>query len=81
MNRIIGSVLVLVSSLYLPWQCTAVLAIVAGMWDPIVPLAAGILIDTLYAVPTAHVYPLASLAGAAATALLFLVRRQLRSVD
>lgn len=66
-----------VSLLLFPWPLTAVLALAAGIFDPLVPLAVGLLADTLYWTPHAGAVPLFTLYGALATALSFFVRSRL----
>lgn len=63
------------SLLLFPWMVTAVLALLAAVFVPLLPLALGMLADALYLPP--HAWPLATLAGLIATLAAFLVRRRL----
>lgn len=67
----------LISALIFPWPLTAALAVVGALADPLLPLAAGIFIDTLYFVPHEGAVPFATLAGACVSAVAFFVRNRL----
>ena len=66
------------SAVLLPWPLTAFLALSAGVCEPLVPLAIGLFIDVLYYSNAAGL-PWATILGALATVLLYLVRSQLRT--
>lgn len=68
----------LLSVIFLPWVCTALLAIVSALSLPLLPLAAGILFDVLYWTPRAS-FPIASVLGAVVSAAAFLVRMRFRA--
>ena len=68
-----------VSALFFPWPLTALLAVIATATEPLVPLALGIFVDTLYYVPSASFLPLSTLLGALVTALAFFVHSRLRT--
>lgn len=67
----------LVSIVFFPWPFTAALALIASLTEPLVPLAAGIVADTLYYGYHAYALPLFTLYGALLTALALLVRSRL----
>ena len=64
------------SAFLFPWPFTAALALAGAFVEPILPLAVGLLMDTLYY--TAHAaMPLFTFCGAIVTALVFFVRSRL----
>ena len=67
----------LVSVAFLPWPFAALLALSGSVIEPLLPLSAGLLADTLYYVPRGSELPLFTIFGAVATALAFLVRSRL----
>jgi uncharacterized membrane protein YdjX (TVP38/TMEM64 family) len=67
----------LVSALIFPWPMTAILVLSVSLLEPLVPLSAGLLTDTLYYAPSSGGLPLFSIFGAIATALAFFVRSRL----
>ncbi|MBU6214679.1 hypothetical protein KGM48_02440 [Patescibacteria group bacterium] len=67
------------SALYLPWPCTALLALLGGMMEPLVPLAVGIFADMFYYTPALHTAPKFTLYGAIAAGALSFVRSRLRT--
>lgn len=71
------TLLSLVSTVFFPWPLTALLALASSLLEPLVPLAAGLLADTLYYTPHAGALPLFTLYGALATAFAFFVRSRL----
>ncbi|OGG76252.1 hypothetical protein A2950_02260 [Candidatus Kaiserbacteria bacterium RIFCSPLOWO2_01_FULL_55_19] len=73
------TLLAFISALFFPWPLTALLAIIAAMREPLVPLALGIFVDTLYYVPSALSLPLSTLLGALVTVLAFFVHSRLRT--
>jgi hypothetical protein len=66
-----------VSAILFPWPLTALLALVASVSEPLIPLAAGLFVDTLYYAPHAGMWPLFTLCGVAATAIAFFVHSRL----
>lgn len=79
MTQAFLTVSTLLSALYFPWPFTALLALLSAPSEPLTPLAAGLLIDTLYYTPASQSYPLATLLGALATGLAWFVRTRLRT--
>lgn len=77
MMRGILTISTLASAILFPWPLTALLALAAVPFEPLVPLAAGLFVDTLYYAPQAHAVPLFTLCGAAVTAIAFFVRSRL----
>jgi hypothetical protein len=78
MMRALGTILTFIFALWLPWQCAAVLAISVSLFEPLVPLAAGIFMDCLYYAPGSGL-PLFCIGGLTATILSYLVRSQLKT--
>lgn len=68
-----------VSTILFPWPLTAILAIVASVFEPLVPLAAGLFADTLYYAPQSGAIPLFTLCGALLTIVAFFVRSRLKT--
>lgn len=73
------TVLTFISTVFLPWPFTALLALSASVFEPLVPLAAGLFADTLYYTPQAGILPLFTFAGALLTAVAFFVRNRLKT--
>ena len=73
------TILTFVSVVFLPWPLTAILAIFASVFEPLVPLAVGLFADTLYYAPQTEVLPLFTFAGALLTAVAFFVRNRLKT--
>ena len=71
------AVLSFISVVFLPWVVTALLALVASIFDPLVPLAIGLFADTLYYSPQVGMIPLFTLFGALVTVVAFFVRSRL----
>lgn len=67
----------LVSVALFPWPLTALLALSVSPLEPLLPLSAGLLTDTLYYAPGSGGLPLFTVSGAVATALAFFVRSRL----
>ncbi len=68
--------LTFLSAIYFPWPLTALLALACAVSEPLVPLAVGMFVDTLYyttGVP--HFVPY----GALATIVALFVRSRLRT--
>lgn len=72
-------ILALVSTILFPWPLTAFLALLASLYEPLVPLAVGLFADTLYYTPYAGTLPLFTFYGALATFLAFVVRSRLKA--
>ena len=68
-----------ISAIFFPWPLTVLLALASSFFEPLVPVAAGIFIDTLYYTPPASALPLFALGGAIVTALAFFVRSRLKT--
>lgn len=79
MTRGLLTFLTLVSVVFFPWPLTAVLAVAAASLEPLVPLAAGLLADTLYYAPQAQAFPLFTLFGLLVTLAAFFVRSRVRT--
>jgi hypothetical protein len=73
------SLLVFVSVVFFPWPLTAILALIAAFFIPLLPLAVGIFADTLYYTQHAALLPFFTLYGAIATVVAILVRSRLRA--
>jgi hypothetical protein len=78
MSRI-GTILTFVSALFFPWPLTACFALAVSLAEPLVPLAAGLFVDTLYYLPHAGTLPLFSIIGACVTTGVFFVRSRLKT--
>ncbi len=68
------SILALIAPLFLPWQYTAGLAIIASFWYPQVAFAVGLLLDALYLISGVTSFPFASVWGFVAM-LVFIALR------
>lgn len=68
-----------ISTVFFPWPLTAILAIGASVFEPLIPLSVGIFADTLYYAPLPGSLPVFTLYGALATALAFVVRSRLKT--
>lgn len=75
----IATVLVFLSALFFPWPLTAILALGVSLYEPLVPLAAGIFADALYYAPFSGTLPVFSFAGMIASGIAFLVRSRLKA--
>lgn len=71
------TVLTFLSAFFFPWQLTALLALVSTAYEPWVPFAAGIFVDTLYY--TQGTVPVFALSGALVSALAFFVRSRMKT--
>jgi len=71
------AVFTFVSLLFFPWPFSAVLALVSLLFIPLLPLAAGIVADSLFYTPNIGALPLFTLYGAIATGIAFFVRSRL----
>ena len=79
MMRAVFALAPFLSAIFFPWPLTALLALAASFFEPLVPLAAGLFADTLYFAPQSLSLPLSTLYGALATALAFFVRARLKT--
>jgi hypothetical protein len=77
MMRGLFAVLALASVLFFPWPVPALLALSIALYEPLLPLAAGLFADTVYFAPHAAFMPYFTLAGLAVTVMSYLVRRRL----
>jgi len=72
-------VLTFLSTILFPWPLTALLALLASSFEPLIPLSVGIFADTLYYVPHGTFLPAATLTGACVTVIAFFVRSRLKA--
>lgn len=72
------TVLVFASAIIFPWPLTAVLAVTAAFFEPLIPLAAGLFMDAVYYAPASGTLPLFALSGLVLTVAILLVQRRLR---
>ncbi|MDE1919540.1 MAG: hypothetical protein KGH56_02450 [Patescibacteria group bacterium] len=79
MMRGLLTLLTLVSVVFFPWPLAALLAILSASLEPLVPLAAGLLADTLYYAPQAQAFPVFTLYGLLCTIIAFFVRSRFRT--
>lgn len=70
-------VLTFLSAVFSPWPLTALLALGVSIYEPLIPLAAGVFVDTLYYTPYGGALPVFAISGAVATAAAFFVRSRL----
>lgn len=77
--RSFGTLGTFLSALFFPWPLTVFLAIGMSIFEPWVPLAVGLFIDTLYYVPQGVHIPFFTLGGALVSALSFFVRSRLKT--
>lgn len=73
------TVVTLAALFVLPWVATALLALATAWYEPLVPLAVGLLADTLYYVPHEGGIPLFTLSGAVVTIGALFVNGRLRT--
>lgn len=69
----------LFSALFFPWPFTTFVAVLCVGYEPFIPLATGLFIDTLYYTPSLGVPPFATLCGACVTGIALFVRSRLRT--
>lgn len=77
--RLVGTGATFFSAIFFPWPLTACLALGVAFFEPWVPFAAGLFIDTLYYFPQAGRIPIFTLVGALTTVGIFFVRRRLKT--
>ena len=66
-----------VSAFFFPWPLTVLLALAAAVYEPLVPLGAGLFLDTLYFAPETGSWPLFTLGGLFITGLTLFLRTRL----
>jgi len=69
----------LASVIFFPWPFSAVLAFASASLEPLVPLAAGLLADTLYYTPYAGALPVFTFYGAVVSIVAVFVRSRMRA--
>lgn len=69
----------LLSVIFFPWPLSALLACITVFFEPLVPLAAALFVDTLYYIPSAGALPVFTLYGFILSITAIFVRSQLRS--
>lgn len=79
MIRNLGVLITCVSAVLFPWPLTASLALAVSLFEPFLPFAIGLLVDTLYYTPAFGSIPFFTLSGLLATALSFFVRSRLKA--
>lgn len=79
MTRVILASSSFISAILFPWPLTVIFALAASVYEPLIPLAAGLFVDTLYYVPQDGAMPLFTLYGALATTAAFLMRDRLKT--
>lgn len=75
----VGTIGTFLSALFFPWQLTAFLALSMALYEPWIPLAVGIFVDTLYYVPQGTLIPFFALSGALVSLAAFFVRSRLKT--
>lgn len=68
-----------ISAIYFPWVFTVLFALALSLAEPLIPLAIGIFLDTLYYAPSVETLPFFTLGGAVATAVMLFVHSRLRT--
>jgi len=68
-----------VSVILFPWPMTTILALATAIFEPLVPLAAGLLVDTLYYSSYSGSVPFFTIGGALLTLAAFFVRSRLNA--
>jgi hypothetical protein len=68
-----------ISALFFPWPYTAVIAVGAAVFEPLVPLAVGLFVDILYYSPVTSTLPLFTLGGAVVSIVAYIVRTRVRA--
>ncbi len=77
MIRALYTVFAFLSPLFAPWPMAAGLALIGAAKEPWLPLAVGVLLDTLYYARGADSLPLYTLIGLIATIVAYLLRSYL----
>ena len=80
MIRKLSAGIACISVIFFPWPLTAVLTLGVALFEPLVPLAVGLLMDTLYYLPhSGAMLPLFTIYGAFTTIIAFFVRDRLKA--
>ncbi len=79
MMRGILTSLTFISTVLFPWPLTVLLTLAVSLFEPLVPLAAGLFADTLYYAPQSGTAPIFTLYGALVTAVALFVRSRLKT--
>ena len=79
MIRVVALVLPFISLSLFPWPLTVLLAILAGWYEPLIPVSIGLLADMLYMNASVSCLPVWSLAGVLVSAVTSYVRSQMRT--
>lgn len=79
MIKSVLTILTFVSAMLFPWPFTALLAIAASFFEPLIPLAAGLFADTLYYASSVEIIPLFTLYGAIVSVVAFFVRSRIKA--
>lgn len=69
----------LISVVIFPWQITAVCALAAAFVEPLVPLAAGLLLDVFYYQSQTGLFPRYTILGAAISLVASIVHSRVRA--
>lgn len=77
--RRLGTFCACLSALFFPWPLTALLAIGMSLFEPLVPLAVGLIADTLYYVPHDGTWPVYTFLGVLVSSTSLLVRSRLKT--
>ena len=77
MTQGILTIVTFISAVVFPWPLTVFLALISSFVEPLVPLAVGIFLDTLYYVPQVSAAPMFTFYGSICTVFAFLVRSRL----
>jgi len=79
MMRATVTLVTLLSTVFLPWQVTVLCALGAAFVEPLVPVAAGLLLDVLYYVPQSGLLPRYTIGGALLSIVASVVHSRLRT--
>lgn len=76
--RQVATFITFLSAVVFPWPLTVCLALGIAVFEPLVPFAAGLFVDTLYYVPHGSL-PYFTFGGVLVTIIAFFVRSQLKT--
>lgn len=79
MMRGILTPLTFISIVLFPWPLTVLLTLAVSLFEPLVPLAAGLFADTLYYAPQSEILPIFTLYGVLVTVVALFVRSRLKT--
>ena len=79
MTRKLGTLIACLSVVLFPWPLTAFLSLSISLFEPLVPLAVGMLADTLYYAPVDGAWPHFAFFGALASGTAIFVRSRLKT--